>query len=66
MTEEIEDWAAEQTCPGCGHEGLRIEWRLAARPVGSYSLSGAQMKVSATRKPVLICDGCGAEAEGHA
>ena len=51
-------------CPSCGVKGLRIEYRLTAKPLGSFSLAGAQMKVSAVRVPWLICGTCGVEAEG--
>lgn len=61
----VQAWAEQQTCPACGHEGMRIEWRLKARPLGSFSLAGSQMKVSATETPYLICDGCDIEAEGE-
>ena len=60
----LEDWAAGQTCPECEHKGLRIEWRLEAKPVGSFSLSGAQMKFSAAKVPWLVCPGCGVESKG--
>jgi hypothetical protein len=47
---------------------LRIEHRdrLFAKPLGSHSLSGNQMKVSAIhlKWPWLVCDGCGRESEG--
>lgn len=46
-------------CPVCGKKMLRIEMRLRARPIGSYSLSGRQMKASAVEWPYLVCDGCG-------
>lgn len=55
----------EQTpCPACGQQALRIEWRLTARPVGDYSLAGAQMKFSAREVPWVVCDGCGVAAQG--
>jgi predicted RNA-binding Zn-ribbon protein involved in translation (DUF1610 family) len=56
----------EAKCPSCG-EGpntLWIEQRMIALPVGSFSLAGAQLKVSATTKPVLICVSCGMEIVG--
>ena len=39
----------------------RFELRLVAQPIGSFSLAGAQMKVSAREVPHLVCstDGCG-------
>lgn len=56
-------------CPQCGEVGkLRIEYRdkLVAKPLGSFSLAGAQMKVSARRvqAPFLCCDACGLALEG--
>jgi hypothetical protein len=53
-------------CPGCGAKALRIEQRITGKPIGTFSLAGAQMKVSATVKWWLVCDGCGIEAEGKA
>jgi hypothetical protein len=32
--------------------------QLAAKPIGSFSLAGAQMKVSAVQVPVLACSRC--------
>lgn len=63
-------WAAEQTCPQCGSTGFRVEYVLAAKPLGTFSLAGAQMKVSAVRAPKIVCglsedQGCGASAVGH-
>ena len=58
MTDDI----SKTPCPQCGAVELRIEWQdgLRAKPLGSFSLSGQQMKVSAirTRVPVLLCGGC--------
>ncbi|MFZ2238016.1 MAG: hypothetical protein WAV90_00575 [Gordonia amarae] len=56
-------------CRHCGPEHpLRIEWRdeIVARPLGSFSLAGAQMKFSATKRqwPWAICDNCGHESKG--
>jgi hypothetical protein len=52
-------------CGNCGTVGqLRIEHRMVARPIGSFSLAGQQMKVSARLWPYMVCDGCGAECEG--
>lgn len=61
-------WAALQRCPACGHEGLVIDWRevVAAQPVGTFSLSGAQAKVAAIASsvPWIRCPHCGVEAKG--
>lgn len=55
-------------CRNCGQETLRLEWRdrLIAKPLGSHSLAGAQMKTSALEVswPWCVCDTCGAESEG--
>lgn len=56
---------ANTPCPSCGEKTLRIEARLAAKPIGDFSLAGAQMKVSAVEVPWLVCDNCGVEVEGH-
>jgi hypothetical protein len=63
-------WAAERVCPRCGSTGFRVESVLVAKPLGSFSLAGAQMKVSATTAPKITCglsaeQGCGASAVGH-
>lgn len=52
-------------CPNCGADELRIEMRLRAKPIGTFSIAGASPKVVATEVPWLVCGGCGVEAEGH-
>lgn len=37
--------------------GHTVERRLIAHPIGSFSLSGAQVKVSATEQIVVVKDG---------
>ncbi len=64
-TDDLETWAARQSCPQCAKHGLVIDWRLVARPVGSYSLAGVQMKFSAREEPWLRCPACGVEGRGH-
>lgn len=54
----------DATCPACQEHSLVIEWRLTAKPVGSFSLSGLQMKFSATHQPWIRCTSCGIEAKG--
>lgn len=55
----------EQTpCPACGARTLRIEKRLCAHPVGTYSLAGQGMKFSAHWGMFLVCVNCGIEAQG--
>jgi hypothetical protein len=52
-------------CRDCGPAGkLRIVHRLVARPIGTFSLAGAQMKVSAYWWPWMVCDNCGGESKG--
>ena len=45
-------------CATCGERKLRFEKKLIALPLGSHSLSGNQMKVSARYMDILCCDGC--------
>ena len=54
----------ETPCPACGETALRIQWKLKSKPIGSFSLSGGQMKTVVRPWPYLICDKCGIEAEG--
>lgn len=55
----------ETACPACGKKNLTVEWRMTAKPVGSFSLSGMQMKFAATNVPVAVCSSCGFEKQGH-
>ncbi len=43
---------------------LRIEERIEAKPLGTFSLAGAQMKLSGYRWPYAVCDRCGRESRG--
>lgn len=46
-------------CPGCGMRGsLKMAIEIMAKPIGTYSLAGQQMKVSAVEAPVLRCALC--------
>lgn len=46
-------------CPNCGQSGgLTIGLRLVAKPLGTWSLSGAQLKTSAVQALGLGCDLC--------
>jgi len=49
-------------CPACGHEFLAIENRLVTKPIGTFSLAGAQTKFSAYEWPYIVCDACGINA----
>lgn len=53
------------SCPFCGYKPLRLELRLQAKPLGTFSLAGGQVKFSATQWPWLVCDGCKADAPGE-
>lgn len=47
-------------CPKCGMTGdLYIAIELVAKPVGAFSLAGAQTKFSGKVLPVLRCGDCG-------
>jgi hypothetical protein len=75
--DEQPDGITEWTCHYCRHIGaIRVEWRpttrtLIASPIGSFSLSGCQPKVTALAVrewPWAICrrdlGGCGHESRG--
>ncbi|MDM2386875.1 hypothetical protein [Mycobacteroides abscessus] len=52
-------------CKYCGSDApLRIEERLEAKPLGTFSLAGAQMKFSGRMWPYAVCDRCGRECRG--
>lgn len=59
------------TCPECGVSSrvdpaaMVIEDCLVAKPIGSFSLAGAQMKVSAHAMLRLRCVRCGWSIVGH-
>jgi len=56
----------ESPCPVCSAtETLSLAMELVAKPLGSFSLSGQQMKVSATSRPVLSCSECGLRLVGR-
>ncbi len=57
----------ESLCPACGAGPgtLSIGEQLQARPFGSYSLAGAQLKVAAVAVPVLACSACGLRITGR-
>lgn len=56
-------------CPECGEQKMHVEHRpvtvIEAKPLGSHSLSGNTLKVSAMEKvvqwPWAVCEGCGME-----
>lgn len=62
----LEDREAQLWCRVCGPEHrLRVEMRLESAPIGSFSLSGVQMKVTAKKWPYAVCDNCGRASRGQ-
>ena len=52
--------AVTSACPACGQRGnVTIRRVLQAKPVGSFSLAGAQMKFSAIDALEARCGACG-------
>lgn len=55
-------------CKYCNSTDLRIEYRekIIAKPIGSFSLAGAQVKFSGHKVdwPWMVCGGCHHESEG--
>lgn len=51
-------------CKHCASKSLRVELRLEAKPLGTWSLSGAQMKTVASEWPWMVCDNCHRESRG--
>jgi hypothetical protein len=47
-------------CPVCNQTALSLQTLLRAKPLGSFSLSGQQLKFSAYEWPHLVCGECGA------
>jgi hypothetical protein len=62
--QHLATWASKQVCPRCANVGLGLTWKYIPKSPGTYSLAGHQLKVSASRVPVLTCDSCGARGEG--
>lgn len=57
---EIKEMLEAQPCPSCGGQGtMTLVEKFVARPLGSHSLAGAQIKVSAVKAMVVSCSGCG-------
>lgn len=55
----------ESRCPSCGEPGtLSLGSALVAKPIGTFSLAGAGMKVSAVLRPTLSCSACGLHRTG--
>lgn len=60
---EIKEYPDVQ-CVYCKGFGIRIETRLEAKPIGTYSIAGAQDKVVAQEWPYAVCLSCGHESRG--
>jgi hypothetical protein len=54
-----------RACPACHAGPLQLTQTLAAKPIGTFSLAGAQMKVSAEQLWKLACPSCSWYAVGH-
>ncbi len=52
-------------CPNCQAGGLELRASFKASPLGSFSLAGAEMKVSARLLAMLYCPACTWHAEGY-
>lgn len=53
-------------CPKCGgQDTVQVEQGLQARPIGSFSLAGAQMKFSAREVAIATCTTCDLHLVGH-
>jgi hypothetical protein len=53
-------------CPACGGDRLRLERRLRAKEVGTFSVAGSQLKFPAVEVLWLVCGECGVESEAKA
>lgn len=51
-------------CPRCAGTPLYIEARLVAKPLGTYSISGTELKLVAEAAVFLVCTSCQAEVKG--
>ncbi len=53
-------------CPGCGAQNtVQVSRGLRARPIGSFSLAGNQMKFSVNEVAVATCTQCDLHLVGH-
>lgn len=56
----------ESPCPVCGTaDTLKLDVRLVANAIGSFSIAGAMPKVTARERPVLTCSACGLDVLGQ-
>jgi hypothetical protein len=53
-------------CPKCKEVGyLHIITRFVAKPLGTWSLAGAQVKTTGSMKPILKCHNCDFDLVGE-
>lgn len=65
MSDDLTPDLSGVQCTACGVIGqLRIESRLEAKPLGTWSLSGVQEKRVLESWPWMVCDACLAECKG--
>lgn len=56
----------ETPCPNCEAVAtLFIQTKMVANPIGSFSIAGAGLKVTAQERPVLTCTACEWEKIGR-
>lgn len=57
----------DAACPSCSAPAgsLTIADELVVKPLGTFSIAGAQMKVTAATLPVLNCSACGLSVIGR-
>lgn len=65
VTMSAHDQLKEIPCPQCGECTLYLGEGLRARPIGSFSLAGQQMKFSAVSTPVIRCKTRGCDFVKH-
>lgn len=53
------------TCPDCSLDTVCLTLLLTPKPLGTFSLSGQQFKVSAVETPYLSCWNCGWKLAGQ-
>lgn len=64
--ESIERQVAAIPCPRCGHTRLRFTTKLESKPLGTWSISGNQLKTSAVEWPYVVCDNDACDFEKRA
>lgn len=58
------NYSITSPCPTCGSETLNVEFRLRSKPIGTFSVAGAQPKVAVEYSLWLDCTSCDFEEEG--